>query len=475
MERKTFSKVQIYVKESYNRAGRLASSGALEEAIKVLLPVVKTNPEVPMLFEKLREYEISCCRRQSAPVRGWWRFVGVCIVPVVRLLMFTDPVKAMAICEGPLAGCVDNPPLLNALAAAAAVCEAPWIAATALNVVKVFHPNNEANLRALATAMQANGQARGALKILNDIAKQHPGDLSIQNEIREAMALASIERGRWEEAGAAQDKAADAEDAVLQQLLEGTIHDAEQADVLIRKFTADLQQNDSLDVRRKLAEAYMIAEKYDDALREYRVVAEKLGVTDPVLDKQIEKAYVAGLNQAIATLERNPQDYDKPEEQIASIRQEIAAYRRRHAIQRAEKFPNDVQVQYDLGVFYFESGEFENARGVFLELAKNPQKQRDAWVFLGQCALQEGDAASAIKYLDRAVKSMYRLDRYKREALYYLGIACAQSGDTGRALECFQIIYNNIKDYRDVAERITALGGTPGVIEEAKPAETEEA
>ena len=75
----------------------------------------------------------------------------------------------------------------------------------------------------------------------------------------------------------------------------------------------------SADIRRKLAEAYMVAEQYDDALREYRAVAEKLGVTDPVLDKQIEKAYLAGLNQALAALEQNPQDYEKPEEQIESF------------------------------------------------------------------------------------------------------------------------------------------------------------
>ena len=473
MERRTFSKAQIYVKESYNRAGRLASSGAFEEAIQTLLPVVKTNPEVPMLFDKLREYEVAKCRRQGGLSKVWWQLVGGLKVPIVRIAMLVDPVKAMAMCEGPLAGCVDNPPLLSALAAAADACEAPWIASTALAVVRVFHPKNEANLRALSAAMQANGQARGALKILNEIAKQHPGDMNIQNEVREAMALASIERGRWEESGATQEKAADAEDAVLQQLLEGTIHDAEQAGVLIRKFTADLQQNDSLDIRRKLAEAYMVAEQYDDALREYRTVAEKIGVTDPVLDKQIEKAYLAGLNQALAALEKNPQDYDKPEEQIASIKKEIADYKRRHAIQRAQMFPNDVQVQYDLGVYYFESGDYENARKVFLELAKNPQKQRDAWLFLGQCALHADDVQGAIKYLDRAVKAMYRLDRYKREALYYLGIACEKSGDTARALECFQMIYNNINDYRDVAARITALGAVPGVIEEKKEEEEE--
>ena len=62
MERKTFSQVQIYVRESYNRAAKLASSGQYEAAVDVLVPVVIANPSVPILFEKLREYEVAKTR-----------------------------------------------------------------------------------------------------------------------------------------------------------------------------------------------------------------------------------------------------------------------------------------------------------------------------------------------------------------------------------------------------------------------------
>ena len=59
MERKTFSQVQIYVREAYNRAAKFASTGNYDEAVRILVPVIKANPSVAILFEKLREYEIA--------------------------------------------------------------------------------------------------------------------------------------------------------------------------------------------------------------------------------------------------------------------------------------------------------------------------------------------------------------------------------------------------------------------------------
>ena len=299
MERKTFTKAHIYVRDAYRRAGKLAAEGKYSEAIEVLVPVVMENPEVPALYERLREYEIKKAEKQNPLVKLMWGLLSLFIYPVIKIVGSKDPVRAMAMCEKPLAACVDNPLILSALADAGDSADAPWVTASALEVNRKFRPKNEANLRRLAMAMQLGGRANESLQLFQELVRRHPADLAIQNEMREAMAMASIERGNWEAEGSTQQKAADAEDAVLQQLLEGTIHDAAQAELLINKFTADLQKNDSIDIRRKLADAYMVAEKYEDAFREFTAVAEKLGVPDPVLDKQIERAHVAGVKQAI--------------------------------------------------------------------------------------------------------------------------------------------------------------------------------
>ena len=52
MERKNFTKAHIYVRDAYRRAGKLAAEGNYLEAIDVLVPVIRENPEIPALYEK---------------------------------------------------------------------------------------------------------------------------------------------------------------------------------------------------------------------------------------------------------------------------------------------------------------------------------------------------------------------------------------------------------------------------------------
>jgi tetratricopeptide (TPR) repeat protein len=313
-------------------------------------------------------------------------------------------------------------------------------------------------MKRLAEAMQQNGQALDALKIQHEmVSKLQVKTLADKSELRSAMALASIERGKFNDRKSNKANTADAEDAIIQQLLDGTIHDANQAQLLIDRFTAELRKKDSIDMRRKLADAYMVAEKYEEALQEYRNVADKLGVTDPVLDKHIEKAYIAQLTDGIKQLRANPESFENPETQITDLEQEIASYRWRHAVKRAEMFPNDMQLQFDLGELQFERGMLNEAEATFTAVSENPQKRRGSLVYLGRCELLKNNYPKAAELLRTAVNEMPRMDKYKREAIYYLAIALENTGDRENALAYYRQINASMENYRDVPERMAAL------------------
>ena len=452
MERKTFSKVQIYVRDSYNRAGKLAEKGDYAGAVEILLPVIKANPEVPQLFERIREYEIAWHKKKNIFAKLGGLLVSLFVAPVAVVMSFINPVTAMAMCEGPLAMCVDNPLMLQVMALASNNADAPWGTVTALNVIRQLHPSNTLILKPLAEAMQRNNQAGEALKIHQTIIKSTSNTIAAKEEMRSAMALATLERGRWEEGGTTQDKAKDSGDAVIQQMLQGTIHDAEQAQMLITKFTADLEKADSVDLRRKLADAYMVAEKYEDAFREYETVAKKLGVNDPVLDKQMEKAYIANLESQAAAAEESGDAA-----QADALRQAAAQYHADHVFDRAKKFPNDAQLQFDLGELYFELGDIEQARTVFTQTAEFAQKKRACMVYLGRCAIHFGDPETAIGNLETAIKEMYRMDKYKREALYFLGNAFELAGNAEKAVDCYRKVTASMANYRDIPQRLAQL------------------
>lgn len=458
MIRKSVSQAPIYVRDTLNRAGRMAASGDFEGAVEALVPVICKNPDVPMLYDKIREYELGKLRTQSGGSKSWGKFCGLFKSIIVRIVGAADPLKAMAMCESSLAYCVDNPIILSTLAGLADAADAPWISSTSLSVLCRLHPGNQERMRRLADAMQRNGQGIDALKVHQDmIAKSTDKKNVDKSGLQAAMVLASIERGNFNDQKSHKANAADAEDAIIQQLLDGTIHDAEQAQLLIDRFSAELRRNDSVDMRRKMADAYMVAGKYEDALREYRVVADKLGVLDPVLDKHIEKAYISNLQQMVDTLKASPESYEEPEKQIGELEKTIYDYRWKHVKLRADRFPNDMQLQFDLGELQFECQMYEDAENTFRAVAENPQKRRGSLVYLGRCALLKNDGENAVTYLQEAVNDMPRMDKYKREALYYLGNALELIGNKEKAVENYRQILISMPAYRDVPARVSAI------------------
>ena len=226
MDRKSLKQAPIYVRDAYNHAIKQAPSD-LNGAIQTLVKVVREYPEVAATREKLREFELAKARGMNPLVRAFWMLLSPIPFLIIKIKAIRDPYGALSLCEGPLSHCVDNPLILLAMADAGEDCEAMFISAEALEIFHEFHPANEGVARRMAEAFQRDGRAREALKVLQEISKRHPADLSMQAELRSAIALASIERGKWEEEGTTQSKAADAKAAVTQQLMDQFYADAE--------------------------------------------------------------------------------------------------------------------------------------------------------------------------------------------------------------------------------------------------------
>ncbi|MDD3886785.1 MAG: tetratricopeptide repeat protein [Victivallaceae bacterium] len=454
MERKKLNQVSISVRESYNRVAKSTASVDVDSAVDMMKDIVKLYPDLGPARDRLRELERHKSLTQSALSKIIAVIGSVFMLPVIRIVMSKNPVKAMAMCEDQLAKSLDNPMMLNTLADAGRAADAPFVTAEALRVIFDLHPANEVNARKLVEALQSNNQAREALKVFSELAARHPRDLEMQAELRSIMALASMERGKWEEEGSSQQKANDKDAQVAQQLMDGTIHDADQAHTLIEKFTADLAANDSVDIRRKLAEAYLVAKDYDSAIREMKMVAKKIGALDPMLDKSIERAYIAQINQAVDELKNNPAAYDKPEEQIAALTAQREDYRLHRAQVRVDTYPNDALLHFDLGEIYFERGNVDGALVEYQQAMRSPQKRTACLLKLGRCFEAKGQYDIAVEQYQAAMKDMIAGTDQRLETVYYLGNTYEKAGDMAKAIDCYKDIYQSRAGYRDVAKRI---------------------
>ncbi len=454
MDKTKLQDIPSNIRDIYSKAEDAGKKKNWDYAINLMKEVVNRYPALEPARECLRNYE-----RAKSSGTG---FIARLITKIktspkaakIRTLIKKDPLAAMVLCENELASFLHNPLLLNLLADAAENAGALFISIESLEIIREFAPENEKNLRKLAGIYKKAKEPMKALQIFQHLANQHPNDLKIQAELRSATALASMHKGEWEKEGSTQEKTQ--QDAVAGQIEEGSIHDEDQATVLISKYEKELQATDSADIRRKLADAYYAAKRYDEAIEQFNLIAKMIGAMDPALDKHIEKAYLAKLDAMRDELKNNPDKYENPDQQLHDIEKHRQQYRKERALERVSKYPNDSQLHYDLAVIQFEDNAIDEALEQFQTARKNPQRKIPCLVYLGRCFLAKGQYDLAVEQLRDAVGQMVRMDKEKMAALYALGTTYEAAGDKDAAVECYKEIYQNNVNFRDVGAKIQA-------------------
>jgi len=454
MEAKGLQDVAAKLREIYNRAMDAGRKKNWDYAIELMLNVLEKEPMLQPARQELRKFETGKSDSMGFIGKLSAKISASMKVPKMKVLAKKDPVKAIMGCERLLGKYLYNGAVLNALADIATAQGAYFIGIEALEIIHERSPRNESNLRKLAGYYKETKDGMAHLRIFQEIGNLHPNDLTVQGEVRSALAFSTMHKANWEKEGSTYEKVKDKESAVAEQIAEGSLHDDKQAVMLIEKYTKELEENESSDVRRRLAEAYIMLKDYEKAIEQLNTIQEKNGTMDPAIDKLIESAYIANIDDNIKELTQNPGQYEEPEAQLADLRQHRSQYRLKRAMERVEKFPNDTQLRYDLAVIYFENDNIAAALEEFQRARKNPQRRRSCMVYLGRCFEQKRQFDMAVAQFTEAIAEMEDMSKEKMEALYYLGLAYESLEENDKALGCFKEIYQNNVNYKDVAERI---------------------
>ncbi len=128
------------------------------------------------------------------------------------------------------------------------------------------------------------------------------------------------------------------------------------------------------------------------------------------------------------------------------------------------KEDEDLETHYNLGTAYREMGLLEEAIGEFQKVAQASENGKpfryamQCCTLLGLAFMDKGQPQIAAIWYERALQTP-GLDRESVLALRYdLGVAQERAGDADAAMKTFSQVYAVNIDYRDVADRITALG-----------------
>jgi TolA-binding protein len=119
----------------------------------------------------------------------------------------------------------------------------------------------------------------------------------------------------------------------------------------------------------------------------------------------------------------------------------------------------DYESHYDLGVAYKEMGLMDEAVAEFQKALRGTANRVRAYEALGQCFVEKEQYHVAASVLSRAIALGEGDDHHLVGVLYLLGRATEALSKHGDALDYYQRVFAVDIEFRDVAERISAIEG----------------
>ena len=270
--KKNFKDVTTTERAHYQKALSVLEKNQLDYGLELLKSLVQRNPGFMDARSRLRSIE----QIKTSNMNGLAKFIAqLKSIPYVikaQTIAGKQPLEAMKLAEEALALNLHQANVLKLLATVAKGQNATFISSEAIEIMMEMDPMNEGNLRTAATLYKELGDGHNLLKVWQRLAAKYPDNLEFQAQLREAAAMATMEQGRWDKEESAAEKAAAAaknknKDADIGDRIIRADDDIRDA---ILQMEAKVNAGDeSIDMRRKLAELYMRAKRFEECIKAY--------------------------------------------------------------------------------------------------------------------------------------------------------------------------------------------------------------
>ncbi len=382
-----------------------------------------------------------------------------------RLALGKDPVEALKIAEQVLNGDPTNSAAHKLVVDAATALELPRTAVLSLEILVTHSPNDQDIAVKYAHALANAGEVGKAEAVLANLYRASPHDQELGQALKDLSARKTLDEGGYEAladgTGSYRDILKDKEEAVLLEQQNRQVKSEDVAERLIREYEARLKtEPGNLKLLRQLAELYTQKQQFDRALGYYDQIKSSEVGGDASLDRNIADTVRRKYDHQMAQLDATAPDYA---DKLAALQAEKQAYQLAECQKRAERFPTDLQIRFELGQLYFQAGKITEAMKEFQKAQGNPHRRIQALSHLGQCFAQRGIHDLAATTFQDAIKEKAVFDEEKKELIYLLGSVFEKMGKREDAIAQFKIIYAVDVGYKDVADKIDAFyGGQAG-------------
>lgn len=368
--------------------------------------------------------------------------------------------EVMSEAEVMLSNCPVNEGALKTLASAAESLQYWGTVAEAYQAIAQFKPNDEKTLLALADAFVKSKQPDAAMQVCERILRKNPSNGDAQALARSASVIKTMDKGDWEDTNkSATEKQKDAEEALKRAKETSSVNDEETLARMVERLSAQIQTDpENINLYREICGHLRTLKRFDEALDFVRKARQQpLGKGDTTFEKMEQGFLVASMDKRIADLkqklEENPND-EATKAELAEVQKQEHDIKLENAKQMVERYPNDFNYRYELGMLLFEDGNLDEAIMQFQISQRSPKVRLQSLLGLGRAFTQGKKYDLAVDQLETAKKESKIMNESKKEIIYELGTAYELMGKAEQAFNEFKEIYSADISYRDVAKKI---------------------
>lgn len=455
MQETTIDKIPRKTRELFEKSMAALERGNIGYALDMLKQVIAVEPNFLLARKNLRVAQVKLAlakkptanTHQLASIKGCFTLMGG------RGKLAKDPKAALAAAEKLLEIDPLNFPFLKFYDEAARAADMLPAAIQTLEVVKPYFAKDVPFLRLLAKAYLDANQPGDARECFAIVAQLRPGDQKAIKDLKDAAAVATIKVGNWDDTKSDFRKKL-ANQKLAQQLEQEhkSVQGSSDTEALIAARLKDIEREpQNMNFRRALADLYVNAKRYDDALVALDDAIKAAGRPDPQIERQASAIKVKKFDAAIEAATAAGDTAT-----AAARQQERNDFVYNDAREMVRRYPNDLQFRYELGYQYYLRQQDDNAIEEFQLAQRNPQRRTRALYYLALCFTRKGQPDIAFEQLKKAASELTLMDETKKDITYEMGLLADQMGRTDEAVAFFKQIYENDIKYKDVAQRISA-------------------
>jgi tetratricopeptide (TPR) repeat protein len=457
MPEKTVTDIGRELRELYQKGTVALQRQNFEYAIAIFNQVLAREPA---FFECRQALRVAQFKEQGGKTSFFKKIVGgASSSPMVakgQMALRKNPLEAIQIAEQILNGDPTNSAAHKLLAEAAMEAGLPQTACLSLEILLRNSSKDFDLSMQYGKALAAAGQPAKAEVVYTDLMKAHPNRGEIADALKDLSARTTLTEGGYEALADGKGSYRD----ILKNKAESEQLEQEKREVksedVAQRLIAEYEQRlpnepKNLKLLRSLAELYVQKKQFDRAIEYCERIRSSEGGADPSLDRLISDITLKKFDEAIAQLDASAPDYA---DQLARVQAQRDEYQMNETKARAERYPTDLQIRFDLGELYLKSGKINEAIQEFQKAKNYPAKRLQAMGYLGQCFSRRGMNDMAASTLQNAIKEKPVFDDEKKELVYQLGSVLEKMNKREEAIEQFKQIYEIDIGYKDVAKKV---------------------